>query len=337
MNFTVSIIGAGSFGTSLSLLFHNRGHSVILWGHDPEKVKVIEKRRENIFYLPGFTLPEEIKITSSLEEAISHGDLVIFVTPSQVLREIVKKSLPHIKKSSLLMIGSKGIEVSTLMTLDEVIKDVADEEICERTGFFSGPTFAREIAAKMPTAAVVASKNEETAKRIQQLISHSYFRVYTSDDVKGVLLGGALKNVIAIAAGISDGLGLGYNSRAALITRGLAEITRLGVKLGARPLTFQGLAGVGDLVLTCTGSLSRNRSVGLRLGKGEKIEEITSSMKMVAEGVKTAKAAYELSRQLKVEMPITEAVYRVIYEGISPTDAVKLLMTRTLKPEIYGY
>ncbi len=337
MNLNISIIGAGSFGTALALLFYERGHGVRIWGHDPEKVKEINRRRENVFYLPGFPLPEGLEVSNSLEEVVSSGDVLVFVTPSQTLREIAAASKEFIKRKALIIVGSKGIEVSTLKTLDEVLRDVLGEEICDRVGFFSGPTFAREIAAKMPTAGVLASGNEETARRLQQLMSHTYFRVYSSDDVKGVILGGAIKNVIAIAAGIGDGMGLGYNSRAALITRGLAEITRLGVRLGANPLTFQGLAGVGDLVLTCTGSLSRNRTVGMRLGKGESIDEIVASMKMVAEGVKTSRAAYKLSRKLGVEMPITEAVYQVIYENVEPSEAVKSLMTRALKPEIYGY
>ncbi len=337
MNLNVSIIGAGSFGTSLALLFYERGYWVKIWGHDPVKVSEINRQRENIFYLPGFPIPEAITISSDLKEIVVDSDIIIIVTPSQVVREIASQIREYVKRSSFIVVGSKGIEVSTLMTLDEIVKEVLGEEICSRTGFFSGPTFAREIAAKMPTAGVIASRNKETAARLQQLMSHTYFRVYTSEDVKGVIIGGAIKNVIAIAAGIGDGMGLGYNSRAALITRGLAEITRLGVKLGANPLTFQGLAGVGDLVLTCTGSLSRNRTVGLRLGRGEKIEEIISSMKMVAEGIKTSKAAYKLAKKLDVEMPITEAVYQVIYEGEKPSEAVKNLMTRTLKPEIYGY
>ncbi len=336
MNLNISVIGAGSFGTSLAILFHERGHKVNLWGHDPKKVDEIRKSKENKYYLPGFPIPEDINISSNLEEVVGEGDIIVFVTPSQALREVAKTARNFLKKTSMIVVGSKGIEVSTLKTMDEVLKDVLGEDICSRTGYFSGPTFAREIAARMPTAGVIASSNKETAARLQQILSHTYFRVYTSEDVKGVLLGGALKNVIAIAAGIGDGMGLGYNSRAALITRGLAEITRLGVKAGANPLTFQGLAGVGDLVLTCTGSLSRNRTVGIRLGRGEKIEDIISSMKMVAEGVKTSKAAYELSKKVGVEMPITEAVYQVLYNGVNPIEALKMLLTRTLKPEIYG-
>ena len=336
MKLNAGIIGEGSFGTSLSLLFQDKDFKVRVWGHDPGKIKVINERRENIFYLPGFSLPDDIIFSSSMEEVIGKSDLLIFVPPSHVLSAILKKAKRFFKKDVLIIIGSKGIEVESLRTTDEIVREELGEELCEKTGFFSGPTFAREIASKMPTAGVIASKNPETAEKLQELFSFLYLRAYRSDDVKGVVTGGALKNVIAIAAGIGDGLGLGYNSRAALITRGLAEITRLGVKLGAGPLTFQGLAGVGDLVLTCTGALSRNRTVGIRLGKGEKIEDIIFSMKMVAEGIKTTKAAYNLSKKIGVEMPITEAVYEVLYKNASPQDVVVALMTRKLKPELYG-
>jgi glycerol-3-phosphate dehydrogenase (NAD(P)+) len=263
-------------------------------------------------------------------------DFLVIAVPSQFFRPIVTEIIPFLLDSTPLLVGTKGIENDTLMTMSQVVASVRPKRGKDAFACLSGPSFAREVCEQSPTAITLASRNAELAAEFQELLSTDYFRVYTSNDVIGVEIGGALKNVIAIAAGASDGLGFGSNAQAALITRGLAEIARLGVAMGAEPLTFSGLAGLGDLVLTCTGDLSRNRMVGLKIAEGMPIEEITSSMRMVAEGVETSKAAAMLARKVGVEMPITAEVYRIIYEGKDPRDAVKELMTRQLKRELEG-
>jgi glycerol-3-phosphate dehydrogenase (NAD(P)+) len=283
--------------------------------------------------LPGFTLAPGLTFTSDLREAVAGRELLVLVPPSQVMRSVMRQAAAFIEPGTLLVSAAKGIENDTLLPMSDVLLEVLPPAVAEGLAFLSGPSFAREVAAGMPTAVVAAASREGVARRVQDVFSTETFRVYTNDDVIGVELGGALKNVIALAAGVSDGLGFGYNTRAALITRGLAEMTRLGSAMGANPATFSGLAGMGDLVLTCTGDLSRNRTVGRELGRGRKLEEILGGMKMVAEGVKTTLSAYQLACKLGVEVPITEQAYRILYEGKDPRQAVADLMLRELKPE----
>ena len=330
----IGVVGAGSWGTTLANLLAGKGFEVVLWVYEEDRCEEIKARRTNSIYLPDFSLSERIIPTNSLEDAVASRDLIVWVTPSHVARTMLEKALPYISGDAILVNATKGIEDDTLKVISEVMDDVLPRDLSEGVVYLSGPSFAREVAARHPTAVTVASRSMDRAQKVQEVFSTAYFRVYTAADVTGVVVGGAIKNVIALGAGISDGLGFGYNARAALITRGLAEMTRLGAAMGAEPLTLAGLSGLGDLVLTCTGDLSRNRTVGLRLGRGERLESILGGMKMVAEGVRTAKAAYRLSRKLEVEMPITEKIYRILYEGMSPKAAVAGLMSRELKPEI---
>ncbi len=336
---SVAVIGAGSWGTALARLLSEKGVQVSLWARNKELVEKMAENRENPRYLPGFPLSKFLDITSDLGRAILGKDVLLFVVPSHAMRETASLVSQGLSKDGLpkaVVSCAKGIENDTLLTMTEVLAQVLPEDLSSRLAVLSGPSFAKEVAERMPTAVTVAAFNESIAKGLQGLLSTDYFRVYTTQDVTGVQLGGAVKNVLAIAAGISDGLGFGTNTRAALITRGLAEMSRLGMKLGANPLTFAGLAGLGDLVLTCTGDLSRNRQVGLSLGRGKGMEEILSSMKMVAEGVKTSMSLFMLSKRHDVEMPITHQVYKVIYEGLSPKDAVRALLERPQKYELYG-
>ena len=287
----------------------------------------------NNLFLPGIKLSPALSFTNDLSEAVGGKDLLLFVVPSQVLRGVLKEAIPRISESAVIVSASKGIEVSTLMAVSQVYGELLPPPLFRRFAVLSGPSFAREVAQEMPTAVVAAADDGGVARQVQEAFNCGFFRVYTNNDVIGVELGGALKNVIAIAAGIADGLGFGYNTRAALITRGLAEITRLGIAMGARPETFAGLAGMGDLVLTCTGDLSRNRTVGIQLGQGATLKEILGEMRMGAEGVKTAESAWQLAQRMMVEMPITEQVYRVLHEGKPARVAVIELMTRDLKAE----
>ncbi len=329
----IGVIGAGSWGTALADLLARKGHRVTLWVFEPELAERLGRSRENDLYLPGFTLCEGLAYTSDLARVAAGREMLVLVPPSQVMRPVMTAAAPHIAPGTLLVSAAKGIENDTLLPMSDVLTQVLSPELAAHLAFLSGPSFAREVAAEMPTAVVAAALRVETAQRVQEAFSTETFRVYTNGDVVGVEVGGALKNVIALAAGVSDGLGFGYNTRAALITRGLAEMTRIGVALGANPATFAGLAGMGDLVLTCTGDLSRNRTVGMELGRGRKLEEILSGMKMVAEGVKTTLAAFQLAQKLEVEVPITEQMYRILYEGKDPRRAVSDLMLRELKPE----
>jgi len=333
----IGVIGAGSWGTTLADLLAENGYAVTLWVYEPDLCETIKSERENKLYLPGFRISENIKPTTSYAETCLDKDILVSVTPSHVVRSVISQALPYISGRSIIVSASKGIETDTLMPMSDVLKEVVPTGFHNNLVYLSGPSFAREVIKKAPTAVSVASENMEAARTVQRVFSTPNFRVYTNSDVTGVELGGALKNVIAIAAGTSDGLGFGHNTRAALITRGLAEITRLGVHMGATPLTFSGLSGLGDLVLTCTGDLSRNRSVGLRLGKGMKIKDILSDMKMVAEGVKTTKATYRIAKKLGVEMPITEQIYSLLYEDKPAKDVVTDLMTRDLKCELETY
>ena len=339
----IAVIGAGSWGTALAKLFGDQGKNISLWGHKKEHVEAIDRERENKTYLPGYKLGKNIKVTSDIREAVSGHKIIVMVVPSHVFRETLLRVFPFMEEDATIVSAAKGIENNTLMTMTGVITDVLHKQegheglrkvIDERACVLAGPSFAVEVAGETPTAVTVGSINKDRAQFIQKVFSSEKFRVYASIDVIGLELGGALKNIIAIAAGICDGLGYGTNARAALITRGLAEITRLGVKMGANPLTFSGLAGLGDLVLTCTGDLSRNRSVGIKLGQGETLSEILDEMEMVAEGVKTARSAMALAMKMEVEMPILEQIYKVIYEDKSCKDAVHALLTRDLKEEL---
>jgi glycerol-3-phosphate dehydrogenase (NAD(P)+) len=329
----IGVIGAGAWGTALSLLLADKGHEVTLWMYEKDLAEETDKTRENRVYLPGYQLPESLKITSSLETAVAGKTLVLSVVPSHTARTVTKQLVPFLSQEVIIASASKGIEIDTLMPLSEVFRDVLPKEFHNRLCFLSGPSFAKEVARKMPTAVALASYDPIIGKSAQAIFSNEYFRVYTNPDVLGVELAGSLKNVVAIAAGVLEGMGYGYNTMAALLTRGLAEMARLGVAMGASSQTFSGLAGMGDLVLTCTGGLSRNRTLGTRLGKGEKLSEILSNTKTVAEGVKTAKAARELAKKYNVDMPIVDEVYNILYEGKDPKRAVKDLMKRELKEE----
>ncbi|MBU0988001.1 MAG: NAD(P)-dependent glycerol-3-phosphate dehydrogenase [Proteobacteria bacterium] len=330
----IGVVGAGSWGTALANLLGLKGFKVDWWVFEEEVKDQIETLRENKVFLPGFTLSTNLFPSNDIARVVADKDLVLVVVPSHVMRETASKMTGHLAAGAIIVSASKGIEIQTHLTMTGVLKAVLPEIPEKRFAVLSGPSFAREVARQIPTVVTVASKDQQVATKVQHVFATPYFRVYTSDDVIGVELGGAVKNVIAIAAGIIDGLGLGLNTRAALITRGLAEIQRLGVMMGANPHTFAGLAGVGDLVLTCTGDLSRNHTVGRRIGEGLKLEKILSEMRMVAEGVKTAKSVYNLSCKLGVEMPIVHEVFRILYEEVSPLEASHRLMTRDLKPEL---
>lgn len=334
MSEKIAVIGGGSWGTTLAGLLAGKGHDVSLWVFEEDLALRMAKSRVNDLYMPDCPLPEGLSVTSDLGLAVRGREMILTVAPSHVTRGVLSRLVPDIADGAIFVSATKGIENDTLMTIHEVMEDVLPKGFHHRFAFLSGPSFAREVCLKMPTAVSVASRDISVAKRVQAAFSTEYFRVYTSPDVIGVELGGALKNVIAIAAGCSDGLGYGHNTRAALITRGLAEIARLGMAMGANPLTFSGLSGMGDLLLTCTGELSRNRTVGYKLGQGMKLRDILAEMKMVAEGVKTAKAAYELAVKYGVLMPITEQVYKLLYEDKEPGRVVRDLMTRDLKSEI---
>jgi glycerol-3-phosphate dehydrogenase (NAD(P)+) len=324
-----AVIGAGSWGTTLANHLALKGHDVSLWAHEKEVVDEINAKCLNNVYLPGVNLSDNIRATDSLEHALKNSRFVLNVVPSQFARAVFNKATEFLPEEAVVISASKGIEHGTLLTLSNVLKDITGRQVAA----LSGPSFAEEVSKKLPTAVTVAADNRDTCYLLQDIFNTEYFRVYTSRDIIGVELGGALKNVMAIASGISDGLGLGSSARAALITRGLAEMTRLGIVMGAEDKTFSGLSGLGDLVLTCTGKLSRNYSVGFRLGKGERLSDILSNTKTVAEGVATSKSAFELARKHNVEMPIVEQIYMVINDGKNPGEAVKHLMNRALKSE----
>jgi glycerol-3-phosphate dehydrogenase (NAD(P)+) len=315
-------------------MLSSKGQAVSLWVYEKDLALRMAETRINDLYLPGNRLPDGLAITSSLEEAVRGSGIVLMVTPSHVTRRVLDGAAPFVSEDAVVVSATKGIENDTLMLMSEVVEDVLPKSFHSRLAYISGPSFAKEVAAGMPTAVSVASRNPAAAARVQAAFNTEYFRVYTNPDVLGVELGGSLKNVIAIAAGCSDGLGFGHNTKAALITRGLAEIARLGAAMGANPLTFAGLSGMGDLVLTCTGGLSRNRMVGEKLGQGMNIDEVVGEMTMVAEGVNTAKAAYGLSKKYGVTMPIVEQTYLLLYEGKDPKRVVRDLMTRDLKSEL---
>ncbi|MBW1690743.1 MAG: NAD(P)-dependent glycerol-3-phosphate dehydrogenase [Deltaproteobacteria bacterium] len=332
----IGIVGGGGWGTALAHHMALQEGDIDLWVREEEVCLQIERRGVNEEFLPGVSLSPGIHPVRSLAEVSSNKEFLIIVVPSQFFRTIVTEISPLLPPSTPLLVATKGIESDTLMTMSQVVASVRGRGCDHALACLSGPSFAREVCEQHPTAVTIASSNAELAAMFQERLSTEYFRAYTTDDVIGVELGGALKNVIAIAAGTSDGLGFGFNARAALITRGLAEISRLGVAMGAEPLTFSGLAGLGDLVLTCTGDLSRNRMVGLKVAEGMTVEAIIASMRMIAEGIKTSKAAHMLAQRVGVEMPITAEVYRIIYEGKDPRKAVRDLMTRQLKGELEG-
>jgi len=326
-----AVVGAGAWGTALADLLARNGHEVRLWAYEPDVVKSINEKHENVRFLSGHQLATGLTAMSDVANAVEGAELVTLATPSQVLRPIVKSARASLRSVTAIVVATKGIERGTLSLMTEV----ATAEVPEATVVaLSGPSFASEVVKCQPTAVVVASENSAAAATVQRAFSSPYFRAYTHSDVTGVELGGALKNVMAVATGIAEGLGLGFNARAALITRGLAEMTRLGFALGAEQSTFAGLAGLGDLVLTCTGSLSRNRAVGLEIGKGRELEEILKGTETVAEGVVTAQSAQELATREGVEMPIVDAVNRVLFEGQSARSAISALMTRELRSEV---
>ena len=332
----VTVVGSGAWGTALALQAARSGHAVTMWALEPEVVEDIEKRHENSIYLPKTKLPASIRATSDAQAAVASADLVVLVPPSKHLRSVSLKLAEFIPKSAVVAVASKGIEESSLKLMSEVLDETLPDVGESRRLFLSGPSFAREVADGLPTDIVVASKSEAPTKYVQGLLHSPNFRVYTSVDPAGVEIGGALKNVIAIATGACDGLRFGANARAAIITRGLAEMARLGVAVGADPLTFLGLAGMGDLVLTCTGELSRNRTLGLKVAEGMDPQEYLKSQRSVAEGYFTAHAAHDLGKKLGVEMPITDQVYNVLHAGRPLRDAIVMLMTRESRDELRG-
>ena len=331
----IAIIGAGGWGTALAIVLGRarQSHAIALWVREKDVLDSLQRERENAAFLPGFRLPSQVEITGELEDALRDAEIVIGAMPSAHVRKMYTAMLPFLRAEMRFVSATKGLEPETLLRMTEVIAQVTTRKFRPRTAALSGPSFAKEVARGDPTAVVVASSDRDTAKRVQQEFSGPTLRLYTNEDVIGIELGGALKNIIAIAAGVAEGLGLGHNTIAALITRGLAEIMRLGTALGARVQTLAGLAGLGDLVLTCTGDLSRNRFVGAELARGKKLDEILASTRMVAEGVGTTAAARTLAHKAGVEMPITEQMFAVLYKGRTAQDALRELMERRLKAE----
>ena len=325
-----AVVGGGAWGTALADLLGRNGHDVRMWAYEWDVVEAINSSHENRRFLKGCKVNDKVVAYADICEAIDGSELVTLATPSHVLRTIVRGAKGSFRSRVLVVVASKGIEADSLA----LMTDVASEELADSTVVaISGPSFAAEVVSHQPTAVVVASRDQDAALFAQQAFSSADFRAYTLDDVTGVEIGGALKNVIAVATGIAEGVGLGYNARAALITRGLAEMTRLGTKLGAEAATLAGLAGLGDLVLTCTGSLSRNRSLGVAIGRGKTLDEVLAGRETVAEGVVTTRSARALSVREGVEMPIVDAVYRVLFEGQPPRDAIGALMSRELRSE----
>ena len=331
-NLKIGVLGAGSWGTTLALVLHKNDHNITLWEFRPEVAKEIARRREVYEFVPGVILPEEMKVTSDLAEAVSEKDMVLIVVPSHVLRSAISGISGDITGNAIVVTATKGIEAGTLMRMSEVIEDQWGIGM-DRIAALSGPSLSKEVLEGVPTTVVSASQSIDTAKWVQKAFAAPRFRVYSSDDIVGVELGGAFKNVFAIAAGIVDGLNFGDNAKGALLTRGLSEMARLGMRMGGQPSTFAGLSGMGDLITTCVSSLSRNHTVGFRLGKGEKLKDILESMHMVAEGVNTTRVALDLSKRYGFEMPIVEAAYAILFEDKPPKSAVADLMKRELKVE----
>ena len=326
----IGIMGAGSWGTALGILLDKNGHEVTIWSFKPEEAELLEKMRVNESKLPGIVLPERIHFTGKMEEVICGKDVVILAVPSTAIRMTVRKMKPYVAQGQILVNVAKGIEESTLMTISQQIEEELPEA---NVAVLSGPSHAEEVSRGMPTTVVVGAKNRRTAEYLQQIFMSEAFRVYTSPDIQGIELGGALKNVIALAAGTADGLGYGDNTKAALITRGIAEITRLGMKMGGKAESFSGLTGIGDLIVTCASVHSRNRKAGYLIGQGMTMQEAMDEVKMVVEGVHSAKAALKLSRKYDVSMPIVEAVNQVLFEDKKAGDAVRELMLRVGRTE----
>jgi glycerol-3-phosphate dehydrogenase (NAD(P)+) len=329
----IGVVGAGGWGTALAKVLADQGERVTLWCHGSSSFNELVHTRQNRTYLPGISLPDNLVVTQKLADAVSAKTLVICAVPSHAVREVFAGAAGGFGAEALFLCGTKGLDELTSQTMAELFSEILGASSTARHGFLSGPTFAIEVARGLPTAVTVGAYSENVARAIQEILSTPSLRVYTSLDVVGVQIGGVVKNVIAIAAGISDGLGLGQNARAALITRGLAEITRLATRMGADPVTLAGLPGLGDLVLTCAGDLSRNRAVGLQIAAGKTLQEIIGSTRTIAEGVRNTRALHALAQRLAVEMPIVEQMYQVLYSGKKPVDAVRDLMQRSLKPE----
>jgi len=333
MKARAAVVGAGSWGTALALLLHRNGHPVRLWSYEPEVARAIREEGENRAYLAGVPVPRDLAVTADLAEALRGAELVVSVTPAQFVGKVMGEAAPHIDPDTIVVSASKGIETGTLRRVDQILASILPERAGKRLVILSGPSFALEVAQETPTVVVAASASEEARVAVQRAFGSPTFRVYTNADVVGVGLAGALKNVIAIATGVCAGLGFGHNTQAAVITRGLAEMTRLGVAMGAQASTFYGLAGIGDLVLTCTGELSRNRTTGFRIGRGESVAQILADTRSVVEGVLTTPAAHALAAREGVEMPIVEQMNAILKEGKAPREAVQDLMLRDPKSE----
>jgi glycerol-3-phosphate dehydrogenase (NAD(P)+) len=330
----IAVIGGGAWGTALAAHAARHDHDVCLWAREPEVVSDVESKHENRLFLEGVPLPAKLRASSDMARALHGAEVVIVVPPSAHLRTVVAAAAPHLPKNVPIVIATKGIENGSLKLMADVAAETVDESCI---AVLSGPSFAREVASGLPTDVVVASKNEAMAARVAEVMHAPTFRVYTSTDVVGVELGGALKNVLAIASGACDGLGMGTNARAALVTRGLAEMARLGAALGGQPLTFMGLSGAGDLILTATGPLSRNRALGMKVAEGVDPAKYVAAQRTVAEGFLTSKAAWQLAKAKGVDAPITEQVYYVLHEGRPLFDAMKQLLTRAQKHELWGF
>ncbi|MFT0800454.1 NAD(P)H-dependent glycerol-3-phosphate dehydrogenase [Bacillus swezeyi] len=330
----VSILGAGSWGTALALVLADNQYDVCVWGHREELIEQINEHHENKDYLPGVKLPDNVRATTDLQGALADVKTIIVAVPTKAIREVLREAVSLIRKKAIFVHVSKGIEPDTLLRISEMMEEEIPAELREDIVVLSGPSHAEEVGLRHPTTVTVSSKNIEAAQVIQDMFMNQHFRVYTNPDIIGVEIGGALKNIIALAAGITDGLGYGDNAKAALITRGLAEIARLGTKMGGNPLTFSGLTGIGDLIVTCTSVHSRNWRAGNMLGKGFKLEEVLKEMGMVVEGVRTTKAAYQLSQKYDVKMPITEALHKVLFDGKKVETAVESLMARVKTHEM---
>lgn len=330
----VAILGAGSWGITLAIMLFEKGFFVKVWEFEKKQAQILREKRKFRF-LPWVDIPREIEIISNISYALDGVGLVVVALPSHVVRRVAKKIAKVPLPEDITIVNvSKGLEDKTLLRMSQVLSEELPEKLGKRIVVLSGPSHAEEVSRKIPTTVVVASRNEKLNQEVQKIFFAPFFRVYTNLDIIGVEMGGALKNIIALAAGIGDGLGLGDNSKAGLITRGLVEITRLGKALGAKPLTFSGLSGMGDLIVTCTSGYSRNRSFGEKIGQGETLKKALSEIKMVVEGIRTTKAAYQLAKKYKVSMPITEEVYKVIFKNKKPSEAVKDLMLRQAKPEL---
>lgn len=329
----IAVLGAGGWGTTLAILLNRNGHNVTLWEYNPEYAATLEEYRENFYYLPKIIIPKDIKITNDIEYAVHEKNIILITTPTQFIRNNLSALKTYKFKDEIFVSASKGIENDSLLMVSDIILDILENAKKDKIVSLSGPSHAEEVSRRVPTAVVCASNNHKTAEFVQNIFSNNYFRVYSSSDLIGTEIGGALKNVIAIAAGISDGAQFGDNTKAALMTRGINEIMRLGLKLKAKKETFFGLSGIGDLIVTCESKHSRNRYVGEQIGSGKKLSVVLKEMKMVAEGVATTKSAYELSKRHKIEMPIVEEVYAILFNDRSPHQATKNLMMRNLKSE----